>query len=311
MNTKKISIIGAGWLGKPLSHTFYENDWDVIATNQIQKKSHNLQVDSANSNIDSTLEWKCFSSPIFMNDEMNSSELKEIFEQRVVIITIPPTPFLKAYPSEQQAIGIQDYESFIAKITLMAERYQAKHLYYTSSTSVYGNSSGIINEELPTMPKTSSAKAIVSAEKTLKNGKTPVTILRLAGLIGNGRHPIFSLQGRNSIRSPFNAINLLHIDDLISAIQTLVMRHEQIQLDKIQIDKFFEIYNIVTPTHPNRKSYYQAIARYLNLPIPTFEDPKPELKRIIDGGKITEQGDFSYKILDLVHASLEKIQRTF
>ena len=152
------------------------------------------------------------------------------------------------------------------------------------------------------MPQTLSAKAIVAAENALKNGKTPVTILRLAGLIGNGRHPIFSLQGRSNIRSPFNAINLLHIDDLIGAIETLIARN-----GKISSEKAFEVYNIVTPTHPNRMSYYQAIARYLNLPIPTFEDPRPELKRIIDGGKITEQGDFHYQILDLVHASLEKL----
>lgn len=302
MNTNKISIIGAGWLGTPLSQTLSEKKWDVIATKRVIEGFSSHQTDSPENNTLSAIQWRRFSSHLFMKDEMSPQELEELFYQRVIIITIPPTPFIKNYSNEEQIKGIQNYENLMAEISQVAEQYQAKHLYYTSSTSVYGNSSGIINEELPTMPQTLSAKAIVAAENALKNGKTPVTILRLAGLIGNGRHPIFSLQGRSNIRSPFNAINLLHIDDLICAIETLIARNGKISLEKV-----FEVYNIVTPTHPNRMSYYQAIAGYLNLPIPTFEDPKPELKRIIDGGKITEQGDFHYQILDLVHASLEKL----
>lgn len=302
MTIKKISLIGAGWLGTPLSYTLSTMGMDVIATKQTAKGIDLVQSTAPKNFTENRITWQCFSSHNMMSNKMNTEDLKALFYQRVVIITVPPTPFIKAYPSEHQLKGIDDYERFIAKITQIAEEYQTTHLYYTSSTSVYGNSSGIINEELPTMPQTLSAKAIVAAENVLKNGKTPVTILRLAGLIGNGRHPIFSLQGRSHIRSPFNAINLLHIDDLIRAIQALIIRDKE-----TTSEKSFEIYNIVTPTHPNRESYYQAIARYLSLPLPTFEDPKPELKRIIDGGRITEQGDFSYQILDLVHASLEKL----
>lgn len=297
---KKVSIIGAGWLGMPLLVKLLADNYHVIATKQsaedlpeideiLQKRSITTQQYSLMP----------FSDLSLQNRAENITLFQQLFANRQVIITVPPTPFLRQYSVKEQDRGISDYADFMKNIANIAQNHQAESIIYTSSISVYGNSSGIINEELPAMPKTNSAKAIVAAEKSLQNLNIPVTILRLAGLIGHGRHPIFSLQGRENIRAPFNAINLLHIDDLIAAILTILRR----QVSFLSYD----IYNLVAPYHPNRQSYYQALAKQLNLNTPIFEAATPELKKIIDGGKITQKGDFNYEVLDLIHSSLKKI----
>lgn len=297
---KKVTVIGAGWLGMPLIASLLQQNYQVIATKQsadvLEKTTKILTPFAKNSQ---HLQVQAFSQNILERETSAIALLKPLFSNRKIIITIPPSGFLSPFNSENRHQNEDSYAAFIRQIADLAQLYQAQEIIYTSSSSVYGDSSGIIHEALPAMPKTKSAQAIFKAEKALQNREIPITILRLAGLIGHGRHPIFSLQGRNNIRSPFNAINLLHIQDLIEAI-TAILRRPKAPWDN-------HIYNLVAPTHPNRKSYYQTLAKHLNLALPLFEPPKPELKRIIDGEKITEEGDFNYRITDLVHASLDKI----
>lgn len=299
-STKNITIIGAGWLGIPLAITLLQKNNHVIATKQTFKGLHEISQIFQNAGISNdNFQLIPFSNEVLEKKALTPQQLQVLFQDRQIIITIPPTPFIKHDKAEMTEKGIADYGAFIHKIAELAEKNGATEIIYTSSTSVYGNSSGIIHEELPAMPQTYSAKAIINAEKALKHCSIPITILRLAGLIGHGRHPIFSLQGRDNIRSPFNAINLLHIHDLITAITVILNRQKSPQ--------DYQIYNLVTPYHPNRQSYYQTIAKLHNLSMPSFEVAKPELKRIVDGGKITETGDFCYQEIDLLHAPLEKI----
>ena len=300
MKLKKVTIIGAGWLGMPLAVKLLANNYHVMATKQSAEDINDcLAALKKNSIFSQQYAVMPFSDGLLNHNILDSGILQQLFTDRQIIITVPPTPFLRRHAMENQAEGIVDYANFIQNMAKIASDYQAESLIYTSSISVYGNSSGIINEELPAMPKTNSAKAIVAAEKSLQNNIIPVTILRLAGLIGHGRHPIFTLQGRDNIRSPLNAINLLHIEDLLQAIIVILNREK--------VSKSYDIYNLVTPCHPNRQSYYQALAQQLNLTEPIFETAQPELKKIIDGGKITNKGDFNYKVLDLIHSSLNEI----
>lgn len=292
------TIIGAGWLGFPLAHHLLHAGHNVVATKQLVTPELQAQYALAiTSPLKESFQLIPFSDALLKDHALSVESLTTLFRDRQVIITIPPTPFIQRYPPMQAAQGIADYAQFIQEIMQLATTYGAQEIIYTSSTSVYGNSSGIIHEGLPAMPQTNNAKAIRKAEKMLEECPLPVTILRLAGLIGHGRHPILTLQGRENIRSPMNAINLLHITDLINAITTILAR--------TKAPHHYDIYNLVAPFHPNRQSYYQTLAQQLSLPLPLFETAKPELKRIMDGGKITEQGDFHYRVVDLYQATIE------
>ena len=300
---KKVTIIGAGWLGAPLALSLFNAGESVVATKQSQTTLAALKTKFSEKcpdfNLTQNLHFCLFSEEILQKETESANDYPALFSERKVIITIPPTPFIRRYSQEDAEKGVIDYANFIKKIHDVALESGALEILYTSSTSVYGNSSGIIHEELPAMPQTLNAKAIHQAEKVLLQSPLPITILRLGGLIGHGRHPILTLQGKTGIQTPFNAINLVHITDVISAITVILQRPKRAQEH--------QIYNLVSPTHPNRMSYYQSIAHYLGLIPPQFEAPKPLLKRIIDGEKITEKGDFNYQITDLVHASLQKI----
>ncbi len=304
MNSK-ITIIGAGWLGSALALSLVEAGVDVIATkrpmidyqtimtnNQIRYYPFQIQ-DMANLNLENlSLEQKAY--------------FTELFNDRTVIFTLPPSAFqqqkAKSAPQENRLTSkkltqeqFKEIENTIQSFLSIALKFGAKKLFYTSSTSVYGNSSGIINEALPAIPQTESAQICRLLETAFIASPIPATILRLAGLIGPNRHPVYHLSGRSNIVSPYQLINLVHQTDVITAISMLITRTTPEQN---------KIYNIVSPCHPTRICYYEAVARRLHLPLPQFADAMPELKKIIDGSRITENGDFSYQQLDLVNAPL-------
>lgn len=290
----KITIIGAGWLGSALALNIAKAGADVMATkrqiidHQRLIANHRIRYcpfqiqDMANLNLENlSLEQKAY--------------FTELFNERTVIFTLPPSAF-KLLNSEELTLPLlESTRNLIDRFLLIAIKLGVKRLFYTSSISVYGNSSGIINEALPALPQTESAQLCQLIENAFIDSPIPSTILRLAGLIGPNRHPVYYLSGRSHIASPYQLINLVHQTDVIAAISTLIARNTPIQN---------EIYNIVSPCHPTRICYYEAVARRLQLPLPQFTDTMPELKKIIDGSLITENGDFNYQQLDLVNAPL-------
>lgn len=315
LNNQQILIIGAGWAGLPLAQLLTFHGADVIATKREIPSQLEREIKAATSTYSGSLQLKSLSERELFQEE-TQSQMESYFQDRTIIITIPPSPFIgnkkekweNKKPIDQEAshqTPAPTYGEMIGRIVELAEIYQARELLFLSSTSLYGATSGLIHEEIPPLPQTQNAKAILTAEIVIRSSKIPSTILRLGGLIGNGRHPIFSLAGREEIKSPYDAINLLHIEDLLSAIATLIAQQERKNnKNPKEIEIIDRIYNLVTPLHLERKSYYQAMAKKLDLPLPQFETPKPLLKRIIDGGKITHETDFIYQQLDLINAPL-------
>ncbi|PWD80911.1 hypothetical protein DC083_07350 [Ignatzschineria ureiclastica] len=290
----KITIIGAGWLGSALALSLAKSGADVIATKR--------QVIDKKTLIENhPIHYRPFQIQDIANLDLENLSVSqrayftELLSHRTVIFTLPPSAF-KPLNSEELALSLlESTRILIDRFLLIATKLGVKRLFYTSSTSIYGNSSGIINEALPALPQTESAQICRLIEDAFIESPIPATILRLAGLIGPNRHPVYYLSGRDHIASPYQLVNLVHQTDVITAISALIARNTPIQN---------EIYNIVSPCHPTRICYYEAVARRLQLPLPQFADAMPELKKIIDGSLITENGDFSYQQLDLVNAPL-------
>ncbi len=290
-NREKVTIIGAGWLGLPLARALTQECFSVIATKRDPQAVQELQ----NQYGTATLNFEAFDASTVHKHSSETipngdAQYRKLFLDRHIIITIPPS----AYPGKAASDSSHSYPQAIQSIVAKAVEFGAKTIFFTSSISVYGKSSGLINEELPPMPLSSNAKAIVEVEKLLLTQKSLSTIiLRLGGLIGNGRHPIYALSGKKAIAEPNNAINLIHITDVIAAIIALLKRPKTLQ---------HQVFNIVTPVNPNRKAYYEAVAQHLSLPQPHFSTEQSSLKRVIDGNRITEKGDFFYQVLDLIKA---------
>ena len=95
-------------------------------------------------------------------------------------------------------------------------------------------------------------------------------IVRLGGLIGPNRHPIFALAGKENLSNPQSPINYIHQKDAVAILLKIVENWSGNQT-----------YNAVTPFHPPRKEYYEKMAIIKGLSPPIFK------KKGIKGGIIS------------------------
>ena len=225
----KVAILGCGWLGFPLAEQLLKDHHHVNGSTTSSEKIAAL----TNSGIKS---YK-------ITLETSSTDLSEFLDVDHLIITIPPKT--------------KNYAILVENLIHQIERSPIKHVIYTSSISVYGNAQGIISEENKTSPTRNSVAQILTVEKLLlKNKNFKTTILRLGGLIGGKRHPAYYVSGKQ-LKAPNELINLVHLDDCITAIQQLLNARTT-----------NNIFNLVYPYHPTKASYYSYCCKTLNIPEP-------------------------------------------
>ena len=157
-----------------------------------------------------------------------------------------------------------------------------------SSTSIYGKKSGRFDENSIPDPQTSASQELLIAEDAVLRSKNPGVVVRLGGLVGEKRNPIFQLHHRE-IPNPKGHINFIHQKDAIGGIEKL--------LSKPAISGVF---NLVSPHHPIREDYYAFMAKKYHLPTPKFETQGTVLKRWINASKIGEETDFQYQVNNLL-----------
>jgi len=265
---KKIGVLGCGWLGLPLAKFIAKNGYSVNGSNTGPNKSELLKEHNIKSFI------------VKINENGIEGDLNFFKKIDFLIITIPPG--LKKNPNERFERKIE-----ICKNTI--EKYGIKEVVFISSISVYGELNGIVTENSSIKPISNSANQLVSCEKILINSsRFKTVILRMGGLIGNTRHPIYNLSKRENILNPLGRINFIHIDDSINIIFQI-------------IDKFHEneIYNCVSPFHPTRKKYYTSVAKLKGLNIPTFQGEKKN-EKMVSSKKIINLLNYKFKVKNLL-----------
>ncbi len=192
---------------------------------------------------------------------------KFLQESSTLIIDIPPK------------LRGSNKENFVEKIKVLIpfiEKSSVKNVVFVSSTSVYGEENKIVTEESPLNPDTESGKQLVDAEQLLQsNTDFKTTVLRFGGLIGEDRHPVKFLAGRENLDNPEAPINLIHQEDCIGII-----------LKIIENDCWDETFNAVAPSHPSRSTYYTQKAMDLNLALPKFNHENTFIGKTILSDKI-------------------------
>ena len=258
----KIGIIGCGWLGLPLAKTLIENNYKVVGTKTSEKGVNKLNEHKING-----IFFKIDNGKIFGEIDF----LKNIDQ---LIISIPPS--------------IKKYKKTIETLfKLVNDNENIKKVLFLSSISVYGKNENEIFESSLTNPETKNAKLLLFAEEKFLNLNSSISIIRLGGLIGFDRHPIFSLINKK-INNPKGFINFIHLSDAITLIKYL-----------IKSSKINGIINCVSPFHPNRKKYYTRIAENLSLKIPVFIDKDKNLRKI-NSNKIDLKKLFNYPVNNLL-----------
>jgi nucleoside-diphosphate-sugar epimerase len=242
----QICLIGCGWLGLPLAEQL-SSLYKVVATSRTAEKCQLL-----NSKGIEAIEIK--------NNTWTLPE--QVINSAWVVFMIPPS-------------GIEDYVGF-TKNSLHQFPSTTK-VIFTSSIGVYEPSLEVINEQSNIFQN----HPLVLVENYIQQTFAQTYLLRLAGLINAQRHPVKYLSGKENL-NPMQVVNLVHQEDVIAAIQTIILEQPS--------EKTF---NICYPAHPTRQDYYTQQAQKLNLPLPIFTKQN-EVGKQIDGQRIESASSFRY-----------------
>lgn len=263
---KNISILGCGWLGIPLAKALIKKEFSVKGSTTTETKLRFL----AENNIEAHL-------ISLEKDEINGDLTRFLKDSTILIIDIPP---------KLRGINSENFVSKIENIIPFIEQSDVEKVLFVSSTSVYGDTQEIvtITEESIPNPDTEGGKQLLQVEKLLQNNiNFKTTILRFGGLIGENRHPIKFLAGRENLENPEAPVNLIHQEDCIGVI-----------LQIIKTNSWNEVFNAATPFHPTRKEYYNQKAIEFNLSIPHFEKNKTSIGKIISSFKILTYLNYTF-----------------
>lgn len=271
----QISILGCGWLGFPLAKKFIEEGYSVNGSTTSESKLPVLE----NAGINPFL--------VALESESVSESVNAFLsESEILIIDIPPklrgNNAVTANPS--QKIFVEKIETLIPFI----EKSSVKKVIFVSSTSVYGDENDVVTEATVPDPETESGKQLLVAEALLqKNQNFETTILRFGGLIGEDRHPVTSLSGKENLANAAAPVNLIHQNDCIEIIENIIDQ-----------SKWKEVFNAVAPFHPSREEYYTQKAKQKNLVIPKFSSEKSNIRKIVSSEKIETILNYKFGLED-------------
>lgn len=269
---KQISILGCGWLGLPLAKRLIQKGHLVNGSTTSENKLAILKEAGINPFL-VTLESESISKNI----------INFLAESEILIINIPPK-LRAADPDSEKKVFVEKIKNLIPFI----EKSTVKKVLFVSSTSVYGEDNELITEERIPNPETESGKQLFLAEDLLqKNQNFETTILRFGGLIGEDRHPVKFLAGKENLENPDAPINLIHLNDCIQIIEAIINQ-----------SKWNEVFNAAAPFHPTREDFYTQKAKDLNLVLPKFSSQKSNIKKIISSEKVETVLNYKFRLED-------------
>lgn len=262
---KQISILGCGWLGLPLAKSLLEQGFSINGSTTSLDKIPILKDAGITP----------FQISLF-EDKVEGAMDLFLENSGILIVDIPPK--LRGDSKENFVGKIESLIPFIENSTV-------KKVLFVSSTSVFSDDNSEVTEASIPNPDTESGKQLLESEQLLQSNKNfQTTIIRFGGLIGRDRHPIKFLARIKNIENPDAPINLIHQDDCIGIIETL-----------INLDLWNEIFNAVAPIHPTRKEYYTQKTIELNLPLPEFEEGKISKGKLISSIKVKTILNYKFK----------------
>ncbi len=272
MSEMTITIIGCGWLGRPLGEQLHTSGHTVYGSTRNESFFDELNAIGI--------------QPFLLDSYQKVTIPKKVIDKTdLLIITLPPTSRNKG------VLGIEENREFMEKLAAQFE--DSTRVIFTSSTGIYPKREREYYETY-TFTDKEQQTSTYQLEEAIKHSKKSSVILRLGGLIGPNRHPITSLAGREYISNPDGPINIVHLNDVINAIE------------KVTNDTSISgVFNLVNPMHPSRESYYRSAAKHYDLTAPKFAQ-STSIHRLISGQKLMQEHDFKYNSPLFIFPKLDK-----
>ena len=263
----KVVIVGCGWLGQQLGVFLAQHNYIVTGSRRsaeglalLHKSIRPLLLD-------------------LNQPPKDDVELLELLHDAVLICAIPP----------QHNIAGEHYVAALIQLSLLAKQAQSRAILHFSSVGIYQGLSGLIDEQTPLQLTNNRVNTLFQAEQILQQSGVPCITMRLAGLMGKGRHPARFLAGR-PIVNPTAAITMVHADDICRATMCI-------------LDQPFTnaMYNLSCPQSVQRQIFYQKAAETAGL---TIAETGPELEpsKIVDASAFCQRYGFHYRFPSAVDA---------
>ncbi len=252
--TKKIGVLGCGWLGLPLSISFISKGYLVKGSTTSPDKLNVLRGVAI--------------QPFLIDLEKDKIEeiFQTFFDVDVLLICIPPG---KKSPENQYYLHISKIIDFVP--------VNCK-VIFISSTSVYHSENKIVVESDINNWLESAHPKIAKVEDLIKSSFKRYVILRCGGLTGYDRNLGKYFAGKTQLKEGHCPVNLIHRDDVINIIQHLV---------DFNVDN--EVINICAPLHPLKKSFYTQLCERFNMPLPSFVENDESAFKIVSVDKLVDK----------------------
>ncbi len=160
-------------------------------------------------------------------------------------------------------------------------------MLYISSTSVFNDDTHFPEINHLTVPNATSdnAKQLIKIEKMLQNSPNfKTTILRFGGLFDEKRHPAKYLSGRKNILNSEAPINLIHKEDCIQIIATI-----------LKTNLWNVALNAVYPNHSNKKTYYSGYCKQQSITPPEFNASIKSKGKKVNSDKLVQLLNYTFK----------------
>lgn len=244
-----ISILGCGWLGFPLGTHLAQKGYLVKGSTTYRSKLERLEIAGIKPYL------------LSFNPELAGNE-SDFFDADMLLINLPP----------RNKNGNESFhQNQLSTIHQLATN-KSKRIIFISSTAVYSSENQeVIEADANEACLTRGGISLLKMERLFsKSTVFDTTILRFGGLYGPDRHPGRFLAGKKDLAGANNPINMIHLEDCIGVIQTIIEKNQ-----------WGETFNACSPSQETRQSFYQKAAKELKLEAPTFSDKPAAFKKVI------------------------------
>ena len=216
---------------------------------------------------------------IMLTPEGIEGNISTFLESDCLILNIPPG-------RRDPLVG----EVFPAKIQhLLAALVNSpvQYLLFVSSTSVYDGSQGPEKKKGRFRARGGPGRALTEGDRLRENLPRAVPRLRLAGLIGEDRHPGRFLAGRSAVPNPGHPVNLIHREDCIRLIYEIIRQ-----------EKWGQVFNACADKHPSRSAFYTKAAIRMGLRPPVFHSLNEGPGKFVANDKIKSELNYTFQFPD-------------
>lgn len=258
---KKVSILGCGWLGKPLAQALIAEGMDVSGSTTQESKFTELQYLGI--------------KPFLINlSSPDNSSLQTFLSTDVLIISVPP---------KMKSGGADHYFEQMTTLRETVIKQKTPRLIFISSTSVYPDLNRVVTEADADPIHTMSR-----AEQLFRDHPVfQTTIIRFGGLVGPDRHPGRFLSGKKDLKGGNAPVNIIHQNDCVEVIRQVIIQ-----------DQWDETFNACADEHPSRKEFYAKASEALHLEAPHFIDESETPFKIISSEKIKHVLNYNFLFPD-------------